>query len=190
MIYSKGLPPRCTTKRLLTSDEEKEDESLTPSGDVEETPQGSHRERRSTPTPLAQRPQETTAPGNCEDRVPETHETPDPARRLSPSSKPREMPQTPSPAEGKKRVQASPLTAKTGGFVHIPPRTNINETPDWRAYRVILLDTIDDTKWWGKLVEFSPSTASILFEQPYWYRDEESSNQALAYRIMGKRPRH
>ena len=49
---------------------------------------------------------------------------------------------------------------------------------------------IDESKWWGKLVDYSPNTAPILIEQPYWYRDEESSNKALAYMIAGKRPRH
>ena len=75
------------------------------------------------------------------------------------------------------------------GYIHVPPRTNVNEGTEWTAYRVILLSAIDTHKWWGKLVDFSPKTPPILVEKSCWYEDEEASTAALASRMAGKRPR-
>ena len=65
------------------------------------------------------------------------------------------------------------------GYIHEPPRTNINEGNEWAAYRVILLSAIDNNKWWGKLVDFSPKTPPILVEKSCWYEDEEESTAPM-----------
>ena len=136
-----------------------------------ETPPGPSNTNPMTRTPLSQRPQTAIVDGKADDCVPETQATPDLTRRLSMSSGSREQATVSTPTaapDRKKHVLASPLTKQTGGYVHIPPRTNINETKDWRAYRVILLDTIDHHKWWGKLVDYSPNQPPIPVERPYW----------------------
>ena len=69
------------------------------------------------------------------------------------------------------------------------PKTNVNETNKCIVVRIIPLSNIDERKWWGKLVDYSPSTPPILVESAYWYADEEDSTAALASRMAGKRPR-
>ena len=119
--------------------------------------------------------------------IPETPQSPDPSCRLSLSSA------TNTPMEirdTRKRLEASPgVRAKKTGFIHVPPRANVNETNEWVAYRVTILSTIDDNKWWGKLTDFSPNTPPILVEKSCWYEDQEDSTAALAARMSGKRPR-
>ena len=65
------------------------------------------------------------------------------------SSDSRDLLATPTTCDHKKCVQACPLTAKIGGFIRVPPRTNINESRDWCANRVILLDMIHENKSLG-----------------------------------------
>ena len=177
-------------KEFVSDNEEDADESLTPWDDVDETPQDPRSNgRHPTPTPLAQRPQTHRADGKGGDVVPETQQSPDPSRRLSISS----AANTPMEIrDSRKRLPASPgVRAMKTGFIHVPPRTNVNETHEWIAYRVTILSTIDDNKWWGKLTDFSPNTPPILVEnlKSCWYEDQEDSTAALAARMSGKRPR-
>ena len=120
------------------------------------------------------------------DIIPETQQSPDPSRRLSMSN----ATNTPMEVKGsRKRLQASPGTRPMkSGYVHVPPRTNVNEGTEWAAYRIILLSAIDTAKWWGKVVDFSPKTPPTLVEKSCWYEDEEESTAALASRMAGKRP--
>ena len=175
-------------KTFESDNDDDEDDSLTPWDNVDETPgsnPGWGGNPNPTPTPLAQRPQAHTDEAKGPDIIPETQQSPDPSRRLSMSDNtPMEV------RDSRKRLQASPGTRPMkSGYVHVPPRTNVNEGAEWAAYRVILLSAIDAAKWWGKLVDFSPKTPPILVEKSCWYEDEEESTAALASRMAGKRPR-
>ena len=95
------------------------------------------------------------------------------------------------PSNDNKRVTTSRgERAGRSGYLHIAPKTNVNENSEWMVsiVRIILVSSIDEGKGRGKLVDYSPSTPPILAESTYWYADEEDSTAALASRIAGKRP--
>ena len=98
---------------------------------------------------------------------------------------------------GGKRTEPSPLKIDfmgqalvegKRGWLHIPPKTGINESAEWAAVSSMLTAQVAPKRWWAVHLE-KPEMALTLMDAEDFYLDREESDSALARKMGGKRSR-